>query len=117
MLQQLKNELENQNVAAENVANIQEMNDDSDESLESLLRKLASASVEDIKAANFGTGNNHTAPLLVEEDEVKEDKEQIFDDAAADMQIRESILVMFFSSHCIASGKACKRSGTCYRCL
>jgi hypothetical protein len=96
MLQQLKKELENQNAAAENGANSQEMTDDSDETLESLLRKLASASIEDIKAADFGTGDNHTtAPLLVGEDEVKEDEEHVFDDAGADVQIRESILVMF----------------------
>jgi hypothetical protein len=113
MLQQVKKELENQNAAVENVALSQENKDDSEETLESLLCKLASASIDDIKAANFGAEAHQENDAIIN---AKEDEIKTFDDEDADLQIHESILVLFITrSYFVASGSACKGFGKCNR--
>lgn len=99
MLQQLKKELENtqaQNVEDVSGDNLQENLEDSDETLENLLRKLASASIDEIKAADFSTATSQQNIVLASHDKVenKQPKVDGFDDENADMKIRESILVI-----------------------
>ena len=102
MLQKVKDELENaQNEVDEPMAvnNDKNSQDDSDETLESLLRKLASASIEDIKASDFNVGKNQLQLV-----EVPHDLELVqTEDENTDVNIRESILVTFRQIYLIFS--------------
>jgi hypothetical protein len=103
MLQKVKQELEiaqnadNEEIVVKENKNAQDDADNSDETLESLLRKLASASIEDIKAADFNVGKNCSQLVLSQnESEVVEKNENLaVEDENTEVNIRESILVSF----------------------
>ena len=106
MLQKVKKELESAQ-SAQNYSDEANMNDeanaeaageveDSNETLETLLRKLASASIEEITAVDFNAAGNQSELEQSRQKDTNADKPEMvnFENEQADVKIRESISVL-----------------------